>query len=104
MTIVELKKELAEALVSLNRGDSVTAKRVMHSARAAKGGRASPTVEIAIVVANPAHARSGRSGPAPFAPPRCGTSPLRKRVPSTGSVVQRSQTFRNPQTRLSPAE
>jgi hypothetical protein len=62
MTIVELKKDLAEALVSLNRGDSVTA------------------------------------------PPRCGTSPLRKRVPSTGSVVQRSQTFRNPQTRLSPAE
>jgi hypothetical protein len=80
MTIVELKKDLSEARVSLNQGDVVTAKRVeawaaaleraerdhpdpesrhysamQLRARAAKGDRATLTVEIAIVLAKLAH-------------------------------------------------
>jgi hypothetical protein len=80
MTIVELKKELSEALVSLNSGNLVTAKRVeawaaalergerdhperesrhysamQLRARAAKGDMASLTVEIVIVLAKLAH-------------------------------------------------
>jgi hypothetical protein len=80
MTIVQLKKELSEALVSLNSGNLVSAKRVeawaaalerverdhpdpesrhysamQLRARAAKGDMASLTVEIAIVLAKLAH-------------------------------------------------
>jgi hypothetical protein len=80
MTIVELKKELSDALGSLNHGGIITAKRVeawaaaldraerehpdpesRHysatrlRARAAKGDMASLTVEIAIVLAKLAH-------------------------------------------------
>jgi hypothetical protein len=80
MTIVELKKDLSEARVSLNQGDVVTAKRVeawaaaleraerdhpdpesrhysamQLRARAATGDRASLTAEIAIVLAKLAH-------------------------------------------------
>jgi hypothetical protein len=91
MTIVELKKELSEALVSLNHGDIVTAERIEQWAaaldrterdhpdpgsrlfsapqlrtRAAKGDPASLKTEIAIVLAKLAHWRSvaGEAGQA----------------------------------------
>ena len=92
MTIVELKKDLSEARVSLNHGDIVTAKRVeawaaaleraerdhpdpksrhysamQLRARAAKGDMASLTVEIAIVLAKLAHWNAAGRDQAPDA-------------------------------------
>ena len=89
MTIAELKKELSSARVSLNQGDTVSARRVeawaaalerverdhpdpesrhysatQLRARAAKGDMASLTVEIAIVLAKLAHWNSRDVGQA----------------------------------------